>query len=222
MKAKLTDMAMKPSVVSEHSWTTSAVYLQPGLRYRSHLNGTTFIDTEQAGVAVTLQIRDRKVLGSKLGRDSGYTDWSFVIVPRLLHPCIGSGKLLLAPTITIIHGSRSPGDRSLGVMQLMTLIHVSFDAICCGYWQHRIITKDKKFWEEIIAYFPFTTYWVFDTTRTALKIPRPTVVLLLCVCINCHGNVFTELLLRKGRLFWPHYFGLLDRDTQTTRRSYKP
>jgi hypothetical protein len=27
--------------------------------------------------------------------------------------------------------------------------------------------KQKKFWEELITYFPFTTYEVFDTKRTA-------------------------------------------------------
>jgi hypothetical protein len=26
------------------------------------------------------------------------------------------------------------------------------------------IIYNKKFWEELIAYFPFTTNWVFDTT----------------------------------------------------------
>jgi hypothetical protein len=31
-----------------------------------------------------------------------------------------------------------------------------------GKW----IELNKKFWEEIIAYFPFITYCVYDTTRT--------------------------------------------------------
>jgi hypothetical protein len=39
----------------------------------------------------------------------------------------------------------------------------------------------KKFWEDLIACFPFTTYRVFDATRTAQKTPRPTAVLLLRV-----------------------------------------
>jgi hypothetical protein len=42
-------------------------------------------------------------------------------------------------------------------------------------------TNNGKFWEEVIAYFPFTTYWVFVTTRTAWETPRPTVILILRV-----------------------------------------
>jgi hypothetical protein len=31
---------------------------------------------------------------------------------------------------------------------------------------------NKNFWEELIAYFPFTIYCVFDTIRTAYKTQR--------------------------------------------------
>jgi hypothetical protein len=37
---------------------------------------------------------------------------------------------------------------------------------------------NKKFWEDLIACFPFTTYCVFDTTRIAQKTPNPTGLLL--------------------------------------------
>jgi hypothetical protein len=38
--------------------------------------------------------------------------------------------------------------------------------------------KGKKFGEEVIACFPFTAYWVFDTSRTTQKTPRQTILLL--------------------------------------------
>jgi hypothetical protein len=41
--------------------------------------------------------------------------------------------------------------------------------------------KEQEVQEELIAYFPFTTYWESDTTQTAQKTLRPTVLLLLCV-----------------------------------------
>jgi hypothetical protein len=45
--------------------------------------------------------------------------------------------------------------------------------------------------------FSFTTYWVFDTTRTAQKTPRPTVLFFLC--IRYSGDVFTKLLSSNDR-----------------------
>jgi hypothetical protein len=35
-------------------------------------------------------------------------------------------------------------------------------------------TENKKnFWDELIAYFPLITYWVYNMIRTAQKTPRP-------------------------------------------------
>jgi hypothetical protein len=56
------------------------------------------------------------------------------------------------------------------------------------------LNKNKKFWEQLIAHFPFTTYWEFDTIRTAEKILLQQ-FFYCCVCIRCHGKVFTEPLL---------------------------
>jgi hypothetical protein len=50
--------------------------------------------------------------------------------------------------------------------------------------------NNKKFWESLLAYFPFTTYWVYDTLRTAQKSPRPTVLLLWRVESLQQGTVF--------------------------------
>jgi hypothetical protein len=49
--------------------------------------------------------------------------------------------------------------------------------------------NDKKFWEELIAYFPW-----YDTGHT-----RPTILLLLCVCIRYRSNVSTEPLPKNNR-----------------------
>jgi hypothetical protein len=40
---------------------------------------------------------------------------------------------------------------------------------------------NKNFREGLTAYFPFTIYWVRDTTRTVQKTPRPAVIILLRV-----------------------------------------
>jgi hypothetical protein len=32
--------------------------------------------------------------------------------------------------------------------------------------KERDLDEDRKFWEELIVCFSFTSYWVFDTTRT--------------------------------------------------------
>jgi hypothetical protein len=45
----------------------------------------------------------------------------------------------------------------------------------------------KKLWEELIAYFPFTTYQVLDPMQTEQNTPNAA-VLLLCIC--CRGNVY--------------------------------
>jgi hypothetical protein len=50
--------------------------------------------------------------------------------------------------------------------------------------------------------FPFTTYWVFYTTRTAQKTPRPQFV-YSCV-YSFPRNVFTETLPSTVRIFWLH------------------
>jgi hypothetical protein len=85
-----------------------------------------------------------------------------------------------------------------------------------------MVTKQQQeVRDEITAYFPFTTYWVLDTTRTHGK-HLFELLFCCCVCIRCRENVFTELLRSEGRLFWPHYFALLERDTQTARWFHKP
>jgi hypothetical protein len=64
----------------------------------------------------------------------------------------------------------------------------------------------KKFWEELIAYFPFTPVLVFDITQTTWKTLHVTVLLLLNVNC-CHRNMFTEPLRRNGCLLLLQYFG---------------
>jgi hypothetical protein len=42
----------------------------------------------------------------------------------------------------------------------------SYPTIYCRqniYWSNKSL--NNKFWEELILYFPFTTYWSFDMTR---------------------------------------------------------
>jgi hypothetical protein len=53
--------------------------------------------------------------------------------------------------------------------------------------------KNKKFWEELIAYFPFTTTRIFDMTRTVQK-HRAQQLFYCCLCICCRENIFTEPL----------------------------
>jgi hypothetical protein len=57
----------------------------------------------------------------------------------------------------------------------------------------------KTFWTELIAYLTFTTYLVYETTRTASETPR--------VCIRCFGNLFTRPLTTNGHSFRLHYSG---------------
>jgi hypothetical protein len=65
--------------------------------------------------------------------------------------------------------------------------------------------NNKKFWEKLIAYISFVTYWVFDMTRKAQK--KPCKNFFGCwVCILCNRNVITEPLPSNGRLFCVHYW----------------
>jgi hypothetical protein len=69
----------------------------------------------------------------------------------------------------------------------------------------------KKFWEELISRFPFTTRWVLDTMRIVTEntsSKRSSSV----ACINCSGNVFTEQLPRNIRR---------DTETQETKWYHK-
>jgi hypothetical protein len=62
-----------------------------------------------------------------------------------------------------------------------------------GFWwekpeENRLLWSPRHRWEDItrrlIAYFPLTTYWVFDDTDHIKTF------LYCCMCIHCHGNVF--------------------------------
>jgi hypothetical protein len=55
----------------------------------------------------------------------------------------------------------------------------------------------KKFWEELIAYLPFTIYYESDKTpklhitHCVQQFPH------YCACIRCRGNLFAEPLPRN-------------------------
>jgi hypothetical protein len=51
----------------------------------------------------------------------------------------------------------------------------------CMSFQNDLNSEENKFWEDLITYFPFTTYWVSGATRTACKTQRPTFIPLLRV-----------------------------------------
>jgi hypothetical protein len=65
----------------------------------------------------------------------------------------------------------------------------------------------KKFWEELIAYFPLMWHGQQRNQRVQQ--------FFYCVCIHCRMNAFTEP--------WPRN-GMRDtrKDTQTARGSHKP
>jgi hypothetical protein len=81
------------------------------------------------------------------------------------------------------------------------------------FWRNYLRTKyyrrpkhcfediNEKFWEELIAYFPFHTYLVFDTTWTA---SNSSIVLRVFVA----EEVFRKLLPSNGRFIWFHYPGI--------------
>jgi hypothetical protein len=72
----------------------------------------------------------------------------------------------------------------------------------------------------LTADFPLTTYWVFDTSRTAYTRIRSQTVVLLFRMHSLPRNVSIELLPSNGRLFWLHYSGFyaLVEATQTHRQ----
>jgi hypothetical protein len=43
---------------------------------------------------------------------------------------------------------------------------------------NRSIYRRRKLWQELIIYFPFIAYWVYERTRTAQETPHSTVFLL--------------------------------------------
>jgi hypothetical protein len=49
---------------------------------------------------------------------------------------------------------------------------------------------NKKFWKELTAHLPFTTYWGYDM----VGIEKVTFNSSCCMCIHCCGNIFTKLL----------------------------
>jgi hypothetical protein len=55
---------------------------------------------------------------------------------------------------------------------------------------------NKKFWEELLAYFPFIIYSVLDTTRTAQKTESSNSFIV--ACIRCYGNMFIKPLPNNG------------------------
>jgi hypothetical protein len=62
---------------------------------------------------------------------------------------------------------------------------------------------NKKFWEELNAYFPFITNWGLALAQTAQKISRT--YSSIVVCTPCRWNVFTEPFPINRRLLWLHY-----------------
>jgi hypothetical protein len=58
----------------------------------------------------------------------------------------------------------------------------------------------KKFWEEVITYFPFTTYGISDIKQAAYKALFPK-VLLLCV------HSLTQEHVNQDCFYWLHYSG---------------
>jgi hypothetical protein len=55
----------------------------------------------------------------------------------------------------------------------------------------RVVIKHQTFWEEIIAYFPFTSH--------ELQRKRARQYYLCCVCIHCCGSAYIELLPSNSR-----------------------
>jgi hypothetical protein len=60
--------------------------------------------------------------------------------------------------------------------------------------EHLFLTsaRNKKFWEELITYFPLVRHGSHRRRRVKQ-------FFYCCVCIRCHGNFFIELLPIKGR-----------------------
>jgi hypothetical protein len=104
---------------------------------------------------------------------------------------------LLAPTSTVIHGPRF-GGRIIGSRAL----HDSRRHTV------RLLTASQNKQQEVRRNTRLLSFHYIRSIGTV------ELLFYCCVCIRCQKNVFTELLRSKGRLFWPHYFGLLESDRE--------
>jgi hypothetical protein len=72
--------------------------------------------------------------------------------------------------------------------------------------------KEKKFWEDLVACFPFTTYSLIRHGRhRKLRVQNSSYA---CLCVRCRGNVFTDPLPSKDKGGYT--------ETQTPRRVHNP
>jgi hypothetical protein len=113
-----------------------------------------------------------------------------------------------------------PGNSRTLSRSMMLLKHL-YSLKCCKFYCRclgRIFvwTYDKTVLEELVPYFSFTTYLVFDTKRTAYKSSSQRVIQLVLLRVySLHRNVFAETLPSNGPHFSLNYSVLLGGGTQT-------